>query len=375
MRIAINTRFLLPKYLEGLGFFTQEICRELVRRRPRDQFLFLFDRPYDSRFIFGTNVEAMSVWPPARDPLLWTAWFEWRLPSKLRRWRADVFLSPDGYCSLRSTVPTVMVTHDIAHVHYPEQIPRRARHYYQKNVPRFLRRAERIVTVSEFVRRDIQSHYGIDGTKITVACNGVKSGFRPATPAEKRATRREFSGGQPYFFYLGAVHPRKNIDRLIEAYGRYRAGGGPPHKLLLGGRMAWQTQRTKSLHAASPYRADIQFLGYVPTPKIPTLLGSAHALVYPSLSEGFGVPLLEAMHCEVPIITSNVTSLPEVVGEAALLVDPLDTDDLARALQQISSNEPLSARLVATGRRQRERFTWGKATDVIEAAIVELGGG
>lgn len=369
MRIAINTRFLLPRYLEGLGFFTQEICKELVRRRPQDEFLFLFDRSYSEDFILGTNVEAMSLMPQARDPLLWKAWFEFSVPRALKKWKADVFISPDGYCSLRSKTPTVMVAHDIAHVHYPDQIPARARKYYQKNVPRFLQRAESIVTVSEFVKQDIQAHYNVDPSKIFVGCNGIKPGFRPASNEERVATRAAFSEGKPYFFYLGAVHPRKNIDRLIKAYELYREQGGQAHKLLLGGRIAWQTEQTKALHAASAYKEDITFLGYVKNEDLPRLLGSAHALIYPSLSEGFGVPLLEAMYCEVPIITSNVTSLPEVAGDAALLIDPKNIQEMAAAMNRINEDTALVTHLVAAGRKQREKFSWELAVDAIERAI------
>jgi glycosyltransferase involved in cell wall biosynthesis len=356
--------------MEGLGYYTQEVCKELVSRRPDDEFLFLFDRAYDPRFLFGSHVEARVVGPQARDPLLWKAWFGFGVPYALKRWKADVFFSPDGYCSLRSKVPTVMVTHDIAHVHYPRQIPYRVRRYYQSNIPRFLHRAESIVTVSEFVKRDIQQHFGINGEKIFVGCNGIKEGFRPATGAERLATRAKYADGIAYFFYLGAVHPRKNINRLIVAYNRYRDRGGRPYKLLLGGRLAWQTETTKQLHASSRFKNDIKFLGYLADAEAKLLLGSAYALVYPSLSEGFGVPLLEAMHCEVPIITSNVTSLPEVAGSAALLINPLSEQAIADALRLISEDEMLVARLVAAGREQRTKFSWSKATDAVEAALM-----
>ncbi|PHI19454.1 glycosyltransferase [Lewinellaceae bacterium SD302] len=370
MRIAVNTRFLLPDRMEGIGYYTQEVCRELVRRRPDDEFLFLFDRKFDQgKYMFGTNIEAMSLAPPARDPILWTAWFEYAVPKALKKWKADLFFSPDGYCSLRAKTPTVMVTHDIAHVHYPKQIPYRARRYYQRNVPRFLHRAESIVTVSEFVKEDIRQHFGIDPNRMFVGCNGIKPGFRPATAEERLTTRSEFSDGEAYFFYLGAVHPRKNIERLIQAYDRYRAKGGRPYKLLLGGRLAWQTDATRNIHAGSAFREDIRFLGYVDSKDLPRLLGSAHALVYPSLSEGFGVPLLEAMYCEVPVITSNTTSLPEVAGDAGLLIDPESTDAIANALRLISEDGTLVARLVAAGREQKEKFTWARATDAVEAGI------
>lgn len=372
MRIAINTRFLLPDRMEGIGFFTQEVCRGLVARWPEHQFLFCFDRPFDQQFIFGPNVTGKAIFPPARDPILWKSWFEWRLPAVLKRWKADVFLSPDGYCSLKSKVPTVMVTHDIAHLHYPEQIPPRVRRYYDKHVPLFIERAEAVVTVSEFVKRDIIQQYGTDPAKISVACNGIKPGFEPIAQQEQEKVRKLFTHGQAYFFYLGAVHPRKNVPRLIQAYDTYRKQGGKPIKLLLGGRLAWQTTETQAAQEAAQFSDDIHFLGYLNNDDLPRLLGSALALIYPSLSEGFGVPLLEAMYVEVPIITSNATSLPEVAGPAAILVNPTQIDELVAAMHRISTDAALRAELVQKGRVQREKFSWDLATAVVAKAIEQI---
>lgn len=371
MKIAVNARFLLPDRMEGIGYFTQEVTRRLVEQFPEHEFLFCFDRPYDPKFVFGKNVTPKVVYPPARHPWLWYAWFELALPRVLAKWGADVFFSPDGYCSLRSQVPTVMVTHDIAHLHYPDQIPPRVRKYYLSNVPKFIDRAERIVTVSHFVKQDIVHHYGTDPAKISVACNGVKPDFQPISAAAKTAVKQQYSEGADYFFYLGAVHPRKNVPRLIAAYDQYRRAGGSPAKLLIGGRLAWQTSETQTAHANAAYGADIQFLGYVPAPDLPKLLAAAKALVYPSLSEGFGVPVLEAMHAEVPVITSHATSLPEVAGEAALLVDPLSVEAISAAMLRLDREPELGHLLVEKGKTQRQQFSWDAAARGVAQVLME----
>ncbi|MEL6142685.1 MAG: glycosyltransferase family 1 protein, partial [Bacteroidota bacterium] len=270
---------------------------------------------------------------------------------------------------LRSKVPTVMVTHDIAHVHYPEQVPGLVRRYYNYFVPRYLKRAESVVTVSEYVKQDIIQHYGLAPEKLSVACNGVQPAFQSIAAKEQLATRQQYAAGQDYFFYLGAVHPRKNVPRLIAAYDAYRQQGGRPAKLLLGGRLAWQTAATQAAHQQAQYLNDIHFLGYVPADDLPKLLGSAKALVYPSLNEGFGVPVLEAMWAEVPVITSHVTSLPEVAGEAALLVDPNSVEQIIAAMRRIDREPALAKQLIQAGRLQREKFSWDKATEVVAGAI------
>lgn len=372
MRIAVNTRFLLTGRLEGIGWFTYEVMRRLVDRRPDDEFIFLFDRPFDPAFVFAENVKPVVVPPPARHPLLWYLWFEYTVPWVLRRQQADVFFSPDGYCSLRSRVPTVMVTHDIAHEHYPAQVPPLVRRYYQYFVPRYIQRAEQVVTVSQATARDIQQQYGTSSDKLHPACNGVREVFKPLSEEEKAQTRQEFAEGQAYFFFLGAVHPRKNLARLITAYDQFCKATRSSVKLLIGGRFAWQTGEVNAAYRQAEHRDDIVFLGYLDGADLPRLVGSALALTYVSLFEGFGVPVLEAMHCDVPVITSNVSSLPEVAGEAGLLVDPTDVPAIARAMERIHADESLRAALVAKGRQQRKRFSWELATDVVEQSLLRL---
>ncbi|MEO0626787.1 MAG: glycosyltransferase family 1 protein, partial [Bacteroidota bacterium] len=210
--------------------------------------------------------------------------------------------------------------------------------------------------------------------KISVSCNGVREIFKPLSEDEIEKVRQRYSNGKPYFFYLGSVHPRKNLTRLIKAYSRFRASGGPDYPLLLGGRLAWQLSEVQTAHEQSDYRSDIQFLDYLPTPEAARLLAASQALVYPSLSEGFGVPVLEAMQVDVPVITSNVTSLPEVAGDAAILIDPTSEEQLAQALLQISQNAELRNQMIERGRKQRQMFSWEKATDVVEEAIFAIAG-
>lgn len=365
MKIAINTRFLLPGRLEGIGRYTYEVCRRLVEEHPEHEYLFLFDRPYDDRFVFSERVKPLSIAPPARHPFLWYAWFEWALPRVLRREQADVFFSPDGYASLRARTPTVLTIHDLAFEHYPEQVPYLVRQYYQYYTPRFCARAQRLLTVSSFTAQDIAQRYGLDAAKIAVCGNGGRAGFQPLAEAGKQQARQRYSQGLPYFLYLGAIHPRKNVHRLIAAFTRFKASSGSNAQLLIGGRMAWQSGPVEQAYEQSAAKSSIQFLGFVPDEDLPSLLGGALAFVYPSLFEGFGLPILEAMQAEVPVITSNTSSMPEVAGPAALLVEPSDEAALASAMQRMAGEPQLRSRLVALGREQRQRFSWERCTEVV----------
>lgn len=372
MRIAINTRFLMKDKMEGVGWHNYELCKALVLQHPEDEFIFLFDRPFDREFLFADNVRGVFLPPPARRPALWYLWFEWVLPTYFKWAKPDVFLSPDGYCSLRTPVPTVMITHDIAYMHYPDQIPTWALKYSQSNVPRFLDRADCVLTVSAFVKDDILAQYKVDAAKVKVAPNALRGDFAPLSSEEKQAIKFAYADGQDYFFYLGAVHPRKNVHRLIRAFDRFKKETNAPVRLLIAGRFAWHTGAIMEAYQASEYQEDIQFLGYLPDEELEKVLGAALALTYVSLFEGFGLPLLEAMHCNVPILTSKVSAMPEVVGKAALLVDPLNIEAIAKGLEHLYQDADLRQRLVKQGDLERRRYTWDESASLVYQNMINI---
>ncbi|HNE30488.1 MAG TPA: glycosyltransferase family 1 protein [Saprospiraceae bacterium] len=366
---------MLTGRLEGLGWYTHEIMRRMVLQHPEDEFIFLFDRPYDPAFLYGPNVTPLVLFPPARHPLLWYWWFEWSVAGALRRLRPDVFFSPDSYLSLRSATPVVMTCHDLVPLHQPGQVPFAPRNYYRFFLPRFLRRADHLVTVSEFVRRDIEQTCNVDPGRISAVYNGCREGFFPLNEFVKQEVRSKYANGEHYFFYAGAIHPRKNIPRLIRAFDQFKKSSGSPQKLLLAGRFAWQTGEVRTAVESSEYRQDIVLLGYVDDQTLPLLLGASTALVYVSQSEGFGLPVLEAFHAEAPVITSNVTALPEVAGDAAMLVDPMSEHEIAAAMVQIVSEPGLGERLVEKGRMQRKQFDWDVAAEKIYQILLSTAQG
>lgn len=336
--------------------------------------MLLFDRPYDRAFIYAPNVTAVVVPPKARfAPLFWI-WFEWAIPRVLKKYQADVFFSPDSMCSLSAKVPTVMTCHDLVPLHYPKQIPFRHRHYLLHFLPRFLRRADRLLTVSEYVARDIAQTCGIATEKISAVHNGCREGFKPVQKLDKQRVRNEYAGGQPYFFYAGAIHPRKNIPRLIKAFDLFKNKTGAPVKLLLAGRYAWKTAEVNVALEQAAHRDDIQMLGYVPDEQLPDLVASALAMTYISLSEGFGLPVLEAMYCDTPVLAANTTSLPEIAGNAALLVDPLSENAIAEGLLKLWADPSFAQALVERGRVQREKFSWDIAAERTYQIIKQTAG-
>jgi glycosyltransferase involved in cell wall biosynthesis len=371
MKIAVNTRFLLKENREGVGRYIEETFSRIVRAHPEHEFIFLFDRPFDPAFIFADNVRGIVLPPPARHPILFVLWYEIAVTLTLRRLKADVFVSPDNFCSLATKVPTLLVIHDLAFLHFPTQIKRVQLWYYRFFTPKFIKKARRITCVSEYTKNDVMQQYQVAAERLSVCYSGVRPIFKPLAEAEKAAVRAEFSDGKPYFFYIGAVHPRKNVHRLIAAFDAFKTATGSDFKLIIAGRFAWQTGEVKAAYDAATHRADVLFLGYVPDEISPKLMAASYAVLFVSQFEGFGVPIVEALNCEVPIITSNVSSMPEIAGEAGILADPNRTETITAAMQQLFLDKDFYNQMVEKGRAQQTKFTWDFTAATVWKAIEE----
>ncbi|HKK89384.1 MAG TPA: glycosyltransferase family 1 protein [Saprospiraceae bacterium] len=373
MKIAINTRFLADKNLEGFARFIYETTRRMVDRHPEDQFYFLFDRKsYDKSFIFGTNVKPIVVPPQARHPYLWYIWYEWTSKRALRKIKPDVYLSPDGLNSTSLPFPSVTVIHDIGFEKLEDQLPATVEKYYRKMTPRIISGSDRVVTVSEFSKKEICSTYSINPDKVDVVHNGFTSNFKPLTQEEKEKICKEYSEGQPYFLFVGSIHPRKNIERLIGAFEMFKEQTGSPMKLFLAGRWAWKSEDIREKYQQSAYKEDIVATGYISEKTLGKLMSGARAFCYLSLYEGFGIPILEAMAAGIPVVTSSISSMPEVAGDAALYADPMDEKDMSRQMQRLATDEKLRHQLIEKGFERINHFDWDRSADQLYHILKEL---
>jgi glycosyltransferase involved in cell wall biosynthesis len=371
-KIAINTRFLLPNKLEGIGWFSYEVLKRWVDWHPEHEFVFIFDRKFDEQFIFGSNVTPLVAFPQARHPILFYWWFEWSLPAIFKKYKADYFMSPDGFMSLAANIPSLLVIHDIAWKHFPNQVPFSHRKHYEYFMPRYAQKAAHIATVSEYSKNDIIQHLNVPAQKIDVVYDGANEAFLPISENEQQEIRNKISGAKPYFLYLGSVHPRKNALRLLQAFEQFKLSSGSPIKLLFAGRVAWQSGDIGEQLQKMQFKDDVQFLGYTSAEDLPKIVASAYALTYVSLFEGFGIPMLEAMYCDVPSITSDTSSMPEVVGDAGLLADPYSVDSIAHQMSRIWNEKGLRERLIEKGKQQRLLYSWDLSAEKMWAAMEKI---
>lgn len=374
MRIAVNAIFLQKGQLEGYGHYVKELFSRMVLQHPDDEFIFMFDRPYDEEFIFAPNVIPLMVPPAARHAPAFTYWYELKAPLALRRYQPDVWVQPYGFCSLTTKIPQVLVMHDLAFKHYPQFIAWHHRRYYQWFTNRFLQKAKNIVTVSAFSKNDLIKQYRVPAKKIEVIYNAAKTIFQPLSWTEKEQVKDGFSDGREYFLFTGGIHPRKNLMNLLKAFSLFKKWQHSNMKLLVAGRLAWQYAEIVTKLKTYKYRDDVVMLGYLPDEQLAKLTAAAYAMVYPSYFEGFGLPIIEAMQSGVPVITSNTSSMPEIGGEAALYAEPSDPDAIAKHMLSLYRDETHRSRLIDAGMIQASKFSWDEAAEQLWQNISRAAG-
>ncbi|HYO62890.1 MAG TPA: glycosyltransferase family 1 protein [Pyrinomonadaceae bacterium] len=273
--------------------------------------------------------------------------------------------------------PVVTTVHDLAFEHIPETFKRRSWMQLRLTVRRTARAAAHVITVSEYSKRDIMATYGIPEERITVTPEAAAPHFRPAPPEEVERVRRRYGVEGRYVLAVGSIQPRKNLARLVRAYSglRSRRSQAKLPQLVLVGKRAWLYGETLRTVERSGLSDRTLFTGYVSEADLPALYTGALAFVYPSYFEGFGLPPLEAMACGTPVVAGDRTSLPEVVGDAGLLVDPFDESAIGAALERLLDDSELRARLRVKGLERARLFDWRETARLTLGAYAKATGG
>lgn len=373
MHIVVNTRLLIKNKLEGIGWFTYQTLKLITQTHQHVKFTFLFDRSFDKEFIFSGNVTGVVLGPKARHPFLYYFWLQYKVKPYLKKTKPDLFLSPDGFLCLNTPIKQLSVIHDINFYHFPKHIKYLTEKYYNYFFPKFAKQANLIATVSNYSKQDISKIYGINPSKIDVVYNGINSFFKPLNEIDKDKIKKVYSNSNPYFVYVGAISPRKNISNLMLAFNTFKKiNPNLNHNLLIAGAVAWGNKEVQQTLNTLEFKNQIIFTGRLSNADLASVLGSADALVYIPFFEGFGIPLIEAMQCEVPIICSNVTSLPEVAGNAAVLVNPIDVNEISEAMFKIVNDLNFKQSLIQNGNSQKLKFSWEKSAKLLWESVEKV---
>jgi|YNPMSStandDraft_1061717.scaffolds.fasta_scaffold03417_2 glycosyltransferase involved in cell wall biosynthesis len=372
MNILINTRLLLSDKLEGIGWFTHELLSRIVKIHPEHTFYFLFDRNYDKKFIYSENVIPLVYGPPARHPFLYLLWFEFVIPKVIKRYKIDLFFSPDHFLSLRAKVPSLLAIHDLNFIHNPENLPFFEALYYKYFVPKYIKKANGLVCVSEYTKNDVINNFNVDSKKIDVVYNAPNIKGKILTEAEKNEVRKKYTGGFPFFIYLGSLHRRKNTDRILKAFDLFAEETKGAVYMLFVGKPMWKDKIIDEAYNKLKHKDKVIFTGYLKSDEVAKILASSLALVFVSLFEGFGVPLVEAMSLGIPVITSNVTAMPEIAKDAAIFVNPKSVEEIKNAMIVLYKDENLRNSLIQKGLQRSLEFSWDLSAEKLWEAIVKI---
>jgi glycosyltransferase involved in cell wall biosynthesis len=281
----------------------------------------------------------------------------------LRRERADLFHAPHYVLPPLTPCRSVVTIHDCIHLRFPQYLPSRIGYAYARaSLWAATHRADRVLTVSEASKTDILSYFKIPESKIDVIHNAIDERFNQPPPEDEvERVRERYQLNDPFVLYAGNIKPHKNLERLIEAFHMFRRYGYDHVKLLIiGDEITKYATLRRTVHRLQLHK-HVRFFGFVPDQTLAVLYRLAAAFVFPSLYEGFGLPPLEAMASGAPVITSNVSSLPEVVGDAALLIDPYDPESIADAMRRVFADDELRARMRERGLVRARHFSWDRS--------------
>lgn len=371
MKIAFDGQFFLKGNKTGVAWCAENVMLGVGRRKDVEKQINFFGLGYNEEQKAeaekyrdeGYKIECCSWFHDVIYRLIWNY-----IPVPYRfffKKKADVFVFFNFIVPPGVSGKTIAVVHDMAYRAYPETVRKKTRHFLESSMGKSCKRATKVITISEFSKSEILKYISIAADKIAVIPLGVDTHrFYPDYKRESiEQVKEKYHIGESYILYLGTIEPRKNIQKLVQAYAmlKKRCASVPP--LILAGGKGWLCDDIYASVEELGLTDCIKFLGYVPDEDAPHLLCGAHLFVFPSLYEGFGLPVLEAMACGTPVVTSNVSSLPEIAHDAAVLVDPNDAGDIMQGMFELLHDEGVRKKYIEAGFERVKEYTWERTVD------------
>ena len=357
MRIAFDGTTLRPTRT-GVGYYSEHLLHHLVKECVDDEIIVVSNRPVDTTHPLPREVRVVTS--TSRVPRL--VWMQMLAPRLLRQLRVDVAHFTNGMVPIALSVPSVVTIHDMSLTMFPNYHPPRRVLLNRPLVDVAARRADAIITVSESAKRDIVRLYGSQAERIHVVHEAAAPSFQPVRDGSVlERVRRRYDLAERFILYVGTIEPRKNLPKLIEGFASRKKRGELPHQLVCAGPYGWLSRDIEDLIDRLQLDDSVRFTGYVPFEDLPALYSLAEMFVFPSLYEGFGLPVVEAMACGTPVITGHVAALAEVGGTAVEQVARLDADNLGDAIVRLAADPRRRQLLSARGLQRAGMFSWERA--------------
>jgi len=345
----------------GIGRYAESLARELIAREP-GRFALFYNRGRDTQPPEGLQSVPAATIRAGYKPWRMAVWFGQLAGVGFNRLvpDAELFHATEHLLPPLRGVPTVLTVHDLIFRLFPEHQKRLNYWYLNATMPLYCRRAGAILTVSECSKRDLVAGYGLDPAKVTVVYEAAAPEFRPLSVTAMEVVRRRYGLPERFLIHVGTIEPRKNLTRLVEALQILRDGGLTLPLVVVGGKGWLYDEFFRRLEGLA-VRDAVHFPGYVPAADLPLLYNAATLAVVPSVYEGFGLPVLEAMACGTPVVSSQASSLPEIGGEAAVYFDPYNVDAMAEAIRAVWTDTERRIEMRQCGLMQAARFSWQRA--------------
>ena len=368
-KIAVDLRSLHSAEFSGVEHYTVNVLQNLLESNPGTLYKLFYNgfAQREFEFFHFINAEYIQTRVPNRLLNLSLVLFGYPKLDKLIGDYDTLFMPNWNAVAVSPETKLVLTVHDTSPQLMPEFYSWKSRIWHRLVIAKLIARADRIIAVSEFTKTSLVEKMSVPAEKITVAPLGVDhDNFRPNLPVDRlREVRNRYDLPGDFVLFIGTVEPRKNLARLIAAF----ENADEPRHLVIVGKLGWKYRAILKQIAQSPKRRCIHLLGYVEEADKPYLLKLARVFAWPSLYEGFGLPVLEAMAVGTPVVTSNVTSLPEVAGDSALLIDPYNIDDIAAAVSALSTDETLREQYIARGLQRSKSFAWEQSAKIIKDVL------
>lgn len=368
MIIAVNTRLRKNEQPAGYEEFLFETLNQLTKNFPQHRFIFIADKAFTETRLFEKNVTPIVAGPETSTSLRLQYWFNFKIPLVLRKHKADVFVSMEGICSLRTKKPQCLLISDLDFLHQKNKNRKANSRLLKKYTISFLAKAKSIATVSDFTKSEIVSNYKINETDIDLIYPGINKLFTPIDWEEKEKVKERYADGKAYFLFSGDVNEQSNLINLLKAFSLFKKRQKSNMLLVIAGKADAAFKKELNTYKL---RNEIKLLENLSTDELAKIMAAAYAMVYPVLYTGFALPVLQAMKCEVPVIASTTGALPGIVENAAIFIDPENITDLAENMMLVFKDEAKAKEIVTAAKALLHRYQWEKTADLLMHSILK----